>query len=174
MVDAKRAARYQRIYAQLEDLVEGESPNLIAAMATICAVLHHKLNHHFWTGFYLVDPPDEQGEETPLLYVGPYQGPVACQILREQGVCLHAVRTQRPVIVPDVEQFPGHIACDPRSKSEIALPVVKDGTVIAVLDVDSDKPAQFDEDDIPPLSQILTLLQPYIQPYRSRQTGQKP
>ncbi|HET90541.1 MAG TPA: GAF domain-containing protein [Chloroflexi bacterium] len=171
MIDDKRPARYQRIYTQLQGLIEGQSPNLIAAMATICAVLHHKLNHHFWTGFYLAAQQDEQDTGAdPILYVGPYQGPVACQVLRDRGVCLHCVRTQRPVIVPDVEQFPGHIACDSRSKSEIALPVTRDGVVIAVLDVDSDRLAQFDEDDVPALSQILSLLQPYT----SRQTGQNP
>ena len=147
--------RYQRIYAQLEDLIEGKSPNLVAAMATVCAVLHHKMSHHFWTGFYFVVNVDE-------LHVGPYQGPVACQVLRDHGVCLHCARTRQPVVVPDTKQFPGHIACDSRSKSEIALPVIKGGQVIAVLDIDSDKPAQFDEDDVAPLTKILSLLQPYL------------
>ncbi|HDQ73229.1 MAG TPA: GAF domain-containing protein, partial [Chloroflexi bacterium] len=93
--------------------------------------------------------------------VGPYQGAVACQVLKGRGVCLHAVQTKQPVVVPDVAQFPGHIACDARSKSEIVLPVMKGDAVLAVLDVDSDKLAQFDEDDVAPLAQILTLLQPY-------------
>ena len=92
----------------------------IVAMATICAVLQAKMSHHSWTGFYFVASNNE-------LHVGPYQGPVACQVLRDRGVCLHCVQTQKPVIVPDVEQFPGHIACDSRSKSEIVLPVSKDG-----------------------------------------------
>lgn len=155
MVDARRPGRYERIYAQLRNLVVGKSPDLVAAMATLCAVLHHKMPHHFWTGFYFVTNEDE-------LHVGPYQGPVACQVLRESGVCLHCARTGQPVVVPDVAQFPGHIACDTRSKSEIALPVIKGDKVVAVLDIDSDELAQFDADDVAPLARILALLQPYL------------
>ena len=155
MADSKRLARYERIYDQLKGLIEGKSPSLTAAMATICAVLHHKMSHHFWTGFYFVVSEDE-------MHVGPYQGPVACQILRDRGVCLHAARTRQPVVVPDVEQFPGHIACDARSKSEIVVPVMKGDEVIAVLDVDSSKLNQFDEEDVAPIAQILELLQPYL------------
>ncbi len=157
MIDPRRAGRYERIYAQLKELIEGESPGLIAAMATMCAVLHHKMPHHLWTGFYFVAPDREE-----TLYVGPYQGTVACQILEGGGVCLHCARTKEPVVVPDVEQFPGHIACDARSKSEIALPLLKGDQVIAVLDIDSDKAAQFDEDDIAPLEKMLGLLTPYL------------
>ena len=155
MIAPKRPARYERIYTQLQDLIKDKSPDLIAAMATMCAVLHHKMSHHLWTGFYFVASEDE-------LHVGPYQGPVACQVLRDRGVCLHCARTRQAVVVPDVEQFPGHIACDPRSKSEIVLPVMKEDQVIAVLDIDSHKPAQFDEDDVAPLTKILSLLQPYL------------
>ena len=154
MVGPKRPGRYERIYAQLKDLIEGKSPSLVAAMATLCAVLHAKMSHHSWTGFYFVS----DGE----LHVGPYQGPVACQVLRDRGVCLHCVRTGQPVVVPDVAQFPGHIACDSRSKSEIVLPVKKGERVVAVLDVDSHNLAQFDEDDVAPLLKILSLLQPYV------------
>jgi L-methionine (R)-S-oxide reductase len=157
LIDPRRLGRYERIYAQLEDLIIGKSPNLLAAMATICAVLHHKMGHHFWTGFYFVSRNKDDE-----LHVGPYQGPVACQVLRDRGVCLHCARTRAAMIVPDVEQFPGHIACDSRSRSEIALPVMKGDRVIAVLDVDSDKLAQFDEDDVAPLARILTLLQSYL------------
>ena len=155
MIDPRRPARYERPYAQLQDLIAGKSPSLVAAMATMCAVLHHKMGHHLWTGFYFVAGEDE-------LHVGPYQGPVACQVLRDRGVCLHCARTRQAVVVPDVEQFPGHIACDSRSKSEIVLPVMKEDQVIAVLDIDSHKPAQFDEDDVAPLTKILSLLQPYL------------
>ena len=151
MIDPRRAGRYERIYEQLKDLVEERSPNLTAAMATVCAVLHHKMPHHFWTGFYLVAGEDE-------LHVGPYQGPVACQVLRGGGVCLHAVRTRQPVIVPDVEQFPGHIACDPRSRSEIAIPVLEGAAVTSVLDIDSADRGQFSEHDVAPLRRILSLL----------------
>ncbi len=153
-VDERRAARYGRIYEQLCGLIDGKSPDLIAAMSTICAVLHAKMSHHFWTGFYFVD-----GER---LRVGPYQGPVACQILERRGVCLEAVRTKRPVIVPDVESFPGHVACDPRSKSEIVIPVLDGGEVVAVFDVDSSEVDQFGEADVEPLKKILTLLCPYL------------
>lgn len=162
MIDPKRAGRYGRIYAQLRDLIEGKSPSLVAAMATVCAVLHHKMPHHFWTGFYFVAGENE-------LHVGPYQGPLACQVLRERGVCLHCARTRRPVVVPDVEQFPGHIACDSRSRSEIALPLIKGDRVIAVLDIDSDRLAQFDDDDVAPLTGILSLLQPYLQDRPARE-----
>ncbi len=161
MIDPRREGRYQRIYDQLEALIVGKSPNLIAAMATICAVLHHKMPHHFWTGFYFVHSETPESEE--VLHIGPYQGPVACQVLQGRGVCLHCVRTGQAVVVPDVEQFPGHIACDSRSKSEIVLPVRHDDRVVAVLDIDSDRLAQFDEDDIAPLERILGLLTPYLE-----------
>jgi L-methionine (R)-S-oxide reductase len=155
LVDPKRPGRYDRIYAQLQELIENRSPGLVAAMATTCAVLHAKMSHHSWTGFYFVASDSE-------LHVGPYQGPVACQVLKDCGVCLHCVRAKQPVVVPDVGRFPGHIACDSRSKSEIVLPVMKGERVVAVLDVDSHALAQFDEDDLAPLAKILTLLQPYL------------
>ena len=155
MVDERRLGAYERIYAQLEGLVAGKSPNLLAAMSTIAAVLHAKLKHHFWTGFYFVAAGDE-------LHVGPYQGSVACQILKGRGVCLRCAQTGAPVVVPDVEAFPGHIACDSRSKSEIVIPLKKNGRVVAVLDVDSDKLAQFDDDDSVPLQKIVDLLVPFL------------
>jgi L-methionine (R)-S-oxide reductase len=155
MIDARRMGRYERMYDQLRGLVAGKSPNLTAAMATICAVLHAKMPHHSWTGFYLLAGNGE-------LHVGPYQGPVACQVLDEGGVCLHAVRKREPVVVPDVHAFPGHVACDPRSQSEIVLPLVKHGQVRGVLDIDARKPNQFDEDDVPPLDRILGLLEPFL------------
>jgi len=155
MIDKRRVGRYARIQAQLAKLIVGRSPTLTAAMATICAVLHHKMPHHSWTGFYLVAGEDE-------LHVGPYQGAVACQVLRGEGVCIHCLRTQAPVVVPDVHQFPGHVACDPRSQSEIVLPVMAGDRPVAVLDIDSHRPAQFNEDDVPPLEAILALLGPYL------------
>jgi len=155
VIDERRPGRYRRAYAQLQEMIEGRSPNLVAAMATICAVLQAKMPHHFWTGFYFVADDRE-------LHVGPYQGPVACQVLSDRGVCLHCALTGRPVVVPDVERFPGHIACDARAKSEIALPVIKGDNVVAVFDVDSADVDQFDEDDVAPLARILELLQPYV------------
>jgi len=154
VIDEKRLDRYDRIIDQLRGLIEGKSPNLLAAMATVCAVLHAKMPHHLWTGFYFV-----AGEDT--LHVGPYQGPVSCQALKGQGVCLHCVKTKQPVVVANVEQFPGHVACDPRSKSEIVIPLMKDGEVVSVLDIDSNKLDQFSNGDIAPLAKILELLQPY-------------
>lgn len=151
----RRAERYERIHRQLRELVEGRSPNLVAAMATICAVLHAKMSHHFWTGFYFV-------EDSGRLWVGPYQGSVACQILDGQGVCARAVATREPVVVGDVNAVPDHIACDARSRSEIAIPVRKGDDVIAVFDADSDKPDQFGDADIEPLEKILSLLDPYF------------
>lgn len=150
-MDPTRARRYERIHEQLRQLIGDESPGLIAAMATICAVLHHKMPHHSWTGFYFLAGPDE-------LHVGPYQGPLACQVLRGQGVCLHSVNTRKPLVVPDVASFPGHIACDPRAQSEIVIPVFRGGQIKAVLDIDSHAPAQFSDDDVPPLERIVALL----------------
>lgn len=151
----RRAARYERITTQLRELIEGESPDLIAAMATICAVLHAKMPHHFWTGFYFLTASGD-------LHVGPYQGPVACQVLSGRGVCLRAAETRAPVVVHDVEHFQGHIACDARSRSEIALPVLHDGEVVAVFDVDSDEQGQFSDADVAPLERILALLEPVL------------
>lgn len=153
MIEAKREGAYERIFEQLSGLIVGKSPSLVAAMATVCAVLHHKLAHHFWTGFYFVAGADE-------LHIGPNQGAVACQILKGRGVCLHAARTKASVVVPDVEAFPGHIACDSRSRSEVVVPLLVDGRVIAVLDVDSDKLGQFDADDAKALERIVGLLEP--------------
>lgn len=152
MIDTKRAAAYERLYDQLLPLIRGKSPNLVAGMATAAALLHAKLRHHFWTGFYFVAAEDE-------LHVGPYQGSVACQVLKGRGVCLACARSGKAVVVSDVEAFPGHIACDSRSRSEIVLPLKKEGRVIAVLDIDSEKLAQFDQDDVPPLARIVGLLE---------------
>jgi len=155
LIDKSRAGRYRRIKEQLSELIQGKSPNLIAAMSTICAVLHAKMPHHSWTGFYMVAAKDE-------LHVGPYQGPAACQVLKGRGVCLHCVRNGKPVVVEDVDEFPGHIACDSSAKSEIVLPIFKENEVAAVLDIDSNRIAQFDEGDIAPLESILELLTPYL------------
>ena len=149
-----RGGRYERIYEQLREVIGGDSPSLCAAMSTVCAVLHAKMPHHLWTGFYLV-----AGDE---LHVGPYQGPLACQVLRGGGVCLRAVATRAAVVVPDVRSFPGHVACDARARSEIAIPVLKGDRAVAVLDVDSREPRQFTATDVAPLERILALLAPYL------------
>ncbi len=152
-MDERRRARYERIYHQLDALITDKSPTLTAAMATLCAVLHAKMPHHFWTGFYFVSREDE-------LHIGPYQGPVACQILRGQGVCVDAVKSRTPIVVPNVEDYPGHIACDARSKSEVVIPLLKDERPIAVLDIDSADLAQFTEIDVAPLQKLVSLLTP--------------
>lgn len=147
----KKKGRYERILLQLEALLEKDN-GIIARMATINAVLHHKFEYFFWTGFYIL----REGE----LIVGPYQGPVACQVLaKNTGVCWAAVNESQSVIVPDVEKFQGHIACDSRSKSEITVPVKnKEGKIIAVMDVDSSTLDSFDETDQKYLEQIVKLI----------------
>jgi len=120
-------------------------------MATIIAVLHHKMEYFFWTGFYLF----QDGK----LQVGPYQGPLACINLAEnKGVCWAGVNTKNYVLVPDVDAFPGHIACDSRSKSEIVVPVLNNGEIIGVLDVDSSSLGSFDDDDAEWLTKIVNLV----------------
>lgn len=150
MNKGKKEGRYLRLCAQIEDLLV-KSPDQTARMSTIAAVLYHKMEYFFWCGFYRVD-----GHR---LIVGPYQGPPACQILEGRGVCLAAVQQNQTIVVPDVHQFPGHIACDSRSLSEIVVPVRNaKGDVIAVLDVDSKEKNSFDETDAHYLEKIVALL----------------
>ena len=147
----KKDGRYSRIYKQLSELVlKSNSPT--ARMATIIALLHHKMDTFFWTGFYLLD----NGKMT----VNIYQGPVACQILeKDKGVCWAAYNKKETVIVEDVNQFPGHIACDSRSNSEIVVPFKnKNGEIIGVLDVDSKELASFNKTDAIWLEKILGLV----------------
>jgi L-methionine (R)-S-oxide reductase len=147
----KKAARYERIYNQLQDLVV-KSIDSTARMATIAAVLHHKMDGFFWTGFYLL----REGN----LIVGPYQGPVAClELNKNTGVCWAGINQGKTIIVPDVEKFTGHVACDSRSKSEIVIPIKNSkGEIIGVLDVDSNKLDQFDETDAEWLEKITALV----------------
>lgn len=151
MEDKKKEGRYSRIYGQLKELVL-KSNNHSARMATIIAVLHHKMEYFFWTGFYLID----QGEMTVNLY----QGPVACQILaKNKGVCWAAFNKKETVVVEDVLEFPDHIACDSRSNSEIVVPFKnKAGEIIGVLDVDSSLKGSFSEVDARWLERILELV----------------
>ena len=146
----KKAARYERIFDQLRGLlIKTDEP--VARMATVAAVLSHKFEYFFWCGFYRVS-----GEK---LIVGPYQGPVACQVLEDRGVCLEAVKRKRIVIVPNVHEFPGHIACDSRSNSEIVVPVPgTGGDTLAVLDVDSKDFNAFDDTDAKYLGKIVLLI----------------
>ena len=151
MEDRKKAGRYERLYKQLHELVQ-KSQNTSARMATIIAVLHHKMDYFFWTGFYLLD----EGKMT----VNMYQGPVACQILeKDKGVCWAAFNQQKTLVIEDVHAFPGHIACDSRSNSEIVVPFKnKNGQIIGVLDVDSKDKASFSELDARWLEKILDLI----------------
>jgi L-methionine (R)-S-oxide reductase len=147
----KKKGRYERIYHQLEDLLT-KSDNTLSRMATVAAVLHHKMDDFFWTGYYLLN----DGK----LSVGPYQGPVACQELTiNKGVCWAGINQQKTVVVPDVHLFPNHIACDSRSKSEIVVPLRdKDNQIIGVLDVDSKDLESFDEIDAEHLEKIVKLI----------------
>jgi L-methionine (R)-S-oxide reductase len=149
----KLEERYKRIYIQLEDLCQNTN-NPISRMATVAAILHHKMPHFFWTGFYILD----FGE----LMVGPYQGPLACQVLEKKtGVCWAGILRRSTIVVPNVHEFPGHIACDSRSNSEIVVPLLdKDNQPWAVLDVDSKKHDAFSEIDKTWLEKIARLIQP--------------
>jgi GAF domain-containing protein len=147
----KKAGRYSRMYTQVEELVK-KSDNPISHMSTVIAVLHHKMEYFFWTGFYLL----QDGK----LLVGPYQGSVACQELsKDKGVCWAAINQNKTVVVDDVHLFPGHIACDSRSNSEIVVPLRNHKKeVIGVLDVDSKELKSFDEVDAEWLEKIVELI----------------
>ena len=146
----EKTEKYRLLERQVASLVEGET-DVIAKMANIAAVLHETFGF-WWTGFYRV-----AGEE---LLLGPFQGPVACMhIPYGKGVCGTAWKRNETVVVPDVEEFPGHIACSSASKSEIVVPVHGAADeVTAVLDIDSDRLATFDEIDKDWLERIVTLL----------------
>lgn len=144
-----KTAQYQSLIPQIKGLLEGE-PDLVANMANVAAALKEQFNW-FWTGFYLV-----KGEE---LVLGPFQGPVACTRIRKgRGVCGTSWEQARTLIVPDVEQFPGHIACSSLSRSEIVVPILKNGTVVAILDVDSELLNHFDTTDQQYLEEIVQLI----------------
>jgi len=145
-----KSSQYDLLYRQLSALLEGET-DPVAKMANMAAVLHEAFGF-WWTGFYRV-----AGEE---LILGPFQGPVACMhIPFGKGVCGTAWARGESVVVPDVEQFPGHIACSAASRSEIVVPVPgPDGKVVAVLDIDSDRLATFDEEDRQWLEKLVRLL----------------
>ncbi|HNV96283.1 MAG TPA: GAF domain-containing protein [Bacteroidales bacterium] len=148
----EKAKRYEHIYNQCIDLVKKEN-NFISKLSTIASLLHHKMDGFFWTGFYLLDPNGE-------LWVGPYQGSVACQKLaRPNGVCWTAIIQQSAIVVPNVHEFPGHIACDSRSNSEIAVPLkTPENKIIGVLDVDSKEFNWFDETDAEWLQKMISIV----------------
>jgi len=145
-----KADKYKELLPQLEALISSES-DLIANLANTSAALRESMNF-FWVGFYLV-----KGEE---LVLGPFQGPIACTRIRMgKGVCGTVWQEKKTRIVPDVNEFPGHIACSTGSKSEIVLPAFKNNEVAMVLDVDSDKLNDFDEVDEQYLGQLMQIIE---------------
>ncbi|MDQ1155617.1 GAF domain-containing protein [Brevundimonas sp. SORGH_AS_0993] len=148
---ADKAARYAEVEAEILAVLEGE-PNLTARMATVASMLANAFDPYFWTGFYVV-APDKADE----LVVGPYQGTLGClRIAFGRGVCGTAAATRQTQIVQDVHAFPGHIACDSRSASEIVVPVLDSkGRLIAVFDVDATEKAAFDTEDQVALERLM-------------------
>jgi GAF domain-containing protein len=142
--------QYDSILPQISSLIDGESDQ-IANMANVCAALKEQFNF-FWVGFYMVKANE--------LVLGPFQGPVACTRIKQgKGVCGSAWEQKKTLIVPDVDLFPGHIACSSASKSEIVIPIIRNDNVIGVLDVDSEELNSFDETDADYLLQILELIE---------------
>lgn len=151
---ATRETIYRELTPQIEALVEGER-DLIANLANVAAALKEAFGF-LWVGFYL----KKHGQ----LVLGPFQGPIACtRIAFDQGVCGYAYTTRQTVIVPNVDEFPGHIACSSASKSEIVVPIMKNGEVFGVLDVDSDKLDDFSDVDRSGLLQITHIIERVIQ-----------
>lgn len=150
--------QYQALIPQIKGLLEGET-DVVANLANVAAALKEQFNW-FWVGFYLVKPVSTEKGVTDELVLGPFQGPVACTRIRKgRGVCGTSWEKAQTIIVPDVEKFPGHIACSSLSKSEIVVPLFTNNTVTAVLDVDSDEYDQFDETDKKYLEEITRFLQ---------------
>ena len=142
--------QYELLYEQVKALINKENDN-IANMANVAAIIHEAFNF-WWTGFYRVIDKE--------LVLGPFQGPIACtRIAYGRGVCGTAWKEKKTIVVEDVHQFPGHIACSSASKSEIVVPIFKDNQVVAVLDIDSEKLATFDNVDKEWLEKIVNLIQ---------------
>lgn len=172
---AGKCERYASLLPQLRALFEGET-DPVANMANCCAALRQTFGF-FWVGFYVVKGTRDEGQrasgdsddvisvfqEKNELVLGPFQGDVACtRIGLGKGVCGTAWQRSETVIVPDVDAFPGHIACSSSSRSEIVVPVIVDGRVVAVLDVDSDRLEDFDDDDRDGLEAIATIIAPWL------------
>jgi GAF domain-containing protein len=157
MEHSKKQGRYDRLKTQLAELLT-KCENTEARMATVIAVLHNKMETFFWTGFYFL--------QNDRLIVKMYQGPVACMELKKNtGVCWEGINQRKIIVVPDVHAFPGHIACDSRSQSEIVVPFFNEKhELLGVLDVDSDKPESFDFVDAENLKQILDMI--FSVPYK--------
>lgn len=147
---SKKLAKYDRLYNQIRQYIQS-TEDTWARLATMEAVLHHKMQTFFWTGVYVLVDGN--------LIVRSYQGPVACQKLREGGVCWTAIHQEKTLIVDNVDEFPGHIACNAASKSEIVIPLKDpEGNIFGCFDVDSDQLGAFDEEDEAGLKKILSLL----------------
>ncbi len=148
--EGTKEEQYESIIPQIRGVIEGE-PNLIANLANTAAILREQFNW-WWVGFYLVDSSEE-------LVLGPFQGPLACtRIKKGKGVCGGSWQQAKTLIVPDVEAFPGHIACSSASRSEIVVPVIRNGQVVAVLDADSEHLNHFDETDQVFLEKIVAAI----------------
>lgn len=147
----KKNSRYSRLEKQITDLFR-KNTDMDARMATINAILYHKMDGFFWVGFYLL--------KGGHLVVGPYQGPLAClELEKDKGVCWAGINQEQTIVVQDVHRFPGHIACDSRSKSEIVIPVRnRDNKIIGVLDIDSSFLSNFDDTDAVNLEKIVKKL----------------
>ena len=151
--------RYETLLPQIKALVEGEK-DLIANLSNIAAALKQTMNF-FWVGFYLVNKNQPQGQDQ--LVLGPFQGPIACtRIDLGKGVCGTSWKEKRVMIVPNVDEFPGHIACSSDAKSEIVLPAFKNNAVALVLDVDSDILNDFDEVDEKYLREVIRIVESFI------------
>lgn len=149
IVRGDKSTEYLSLIPQIKGLLDGE-PDLVANLANVAAALKEQFGW-FWVGFYLVKDDE--------LVLGPFQGPVACTRIRKgRGVCGSSWEQAQTLIVPDVEQFPGHIACSSLSRSEIVVPIKKDGQVVAVLDVDSSTLNTFDTIDQQYLEEIVSLI----------------
>lgn len=146
-----REAQYQALLPQVQGLLTGE-PDMVANMANLAAALHEQFGW-LWVGFYMVKQEE--------LVLGPFQGPVACTRIRKgKGVCGAAWERAETIIVPDVHQFPGHIACSSRSRSEIVIPLIVENRVWAVLDIDAEELSEFSGMDARYLSEMLQWIQP--------------
>ena len=148
-----KSERYKSLLPQIESLVSGE-PDVVANLSNIAAALRQSMNF-FWVGFYLVKNKE--------LVLGPFQGPIACtRIAFGKGVCGACWKERKIMLVPNVDEFPGHIACSSDSKSEIVLPAFRNGEVALVLDVDSDKLNDFDKTDELYLLQVMHLIEKFL------------
>lgn len=148
--DKERA--YAEVFEELRSVLEGADLDRIGAMASVAAALSEKMPHFTWTGFYRVTSPE-------MLEIGPYQGHLAClKIPFNRGVCGASATRRESLVVDDVREFPGYIACDAKTLSEIVVPVVESGEVTAVLDVDAESLKAFDAVDRRGLEKIVTLL----------------